>query len=165
MPILVLRDIDRTLLSVGGADRLVYRDVFRDLVGRPAGRLPATGTGRTVPPAVRELFAVNGVPQGQVEEPAEIALKEFPHRHTTHTTSMEVDDDGRLRLGRPPALLDLDGHLRLGLDRPHRPGSRTCARACCGAECAGGREANSVTRPVRKWSTDRGSVSDFWDPR
>ncbi|WP_435246798.1 hypothetical protein [Streptomyces sp. NRRL F-5630] len=61
--ILVLWDIDRTLLYAGDTDRLVYREVFRTVVGRPATKLPAKATGVTMPVAVRELLAANGVPE------------------------------------------------------------------------------------------------------
>ncbi|WP_432092045.1 HAD family hydrolase [Streptomyces sp. NRRL F-5630] len=61
--ILVLWDIDRTLLCAGDTDRLVYREVFRAVVGRPATKLPAKGTGVTMPVAVRELLTANGVPE------------------------------------------------------------------------------------------------------
>lgn len=37
--VLVLWDIDRTLLYVGDIDRQVYRETFAEVVGRPADRL------------------------------------------------------------------------------------------------------------------------------
>ncbi|MFD3774874.1 hypothetical protein [Streptomyces sp. NPDC058612] len=46
---LVLWDIDRTLLYVGDIDRQVYRKTFAEVVSRPADRLPARGTGVTMP--------------------------------------------------------------------------------------------------------------------
>lgn len=53
---LVLWDIDRTLLYVGEIDRQVYRETFAEIVGRPAERLPARGTGVTMPLAIRSLL-------------------------------------------------------------------------------------------------------------
>ncbi|WP_328879158.1 HAD family hydrolase [Streptomyces sp. NBC_00299] len=63
---LVLWDIDRTLLYVGEIDRQVYRETFAEIVGRPAERLPARGTGVTMPLAIRSLLLENGVPASDV---------------------------------------------------------------------------------------------------
>ena len=63
---LVLWDIDRTLLYVGEIDRQVYREAFAEIVGRPAERLPARGTGVTMPLAIRSLLLHNGVPASDV---------------------------------------------------------------------------------------------------
>lgn len=63
---LVLWDIDRTLLYVGEIDRQVYRETFAEIVGRPAERLPARGTGVTMPLAIRSLLLDNGVPASDV---------------------------------------------------------------------------------------------------
>nr|WP_239096825.1 haloacid dehalogenase-like hydrolase [Streptomyces sp. SID11385] len=71
--ILVLWDIDRTLLYAGDTDRLVYREVFRAVVGRPATKLPAKGTGVTMPLAVRELLAANDVPEADRLAPLIVA--------------------------------------------------------------------------------------------
>lgn len=64
--ILVLWDIDRTLLYVGDIDRQVYRETFAEVVGRPAEHLPARGTGVTMPLAIRSLLLDNGVPEIEV---------------------------------------------------------------------------------------------------
>jgi phosphoglycolate phosphatase-like HAD superfamily hydrolase len=82
--ILVLWDIDRTLLYTGDIDRRVYREVFADVVGRPATTLPARGTGVTMPMAVRELLAANEVPQGQLAELANRIVAELPERLNQH---------------------------------------------------------------------------------
>ncbi|WP_329141260.1 haloacid dehalogenase-like hydrolase [Streptomyces sp. NBC_01476] len=63
---LVLWDIDRTLLYVGDIDRQVYRETFAEIVGRPAERLPARGTGVTMPLAIRSLLADNAVPETEI---------------------------------------------------------------------------------------------------
>ena len=65
---LVLWDIDRTLVYVGEVDRTAYREAFAEVVGRPAERLPAKGTGVTMPLAIRGLLADNGVPEREAEE-------------------------------------------------------------------------------------------------
>nr|WP_244188226.1 hypothetical protein [Streptomyces regalis] len=64
--ILVLWDIDRTLLYVGDIDRQVYRETFAEVVGRPAEHLPARGTGVTMPLAIRSLLLDNGIPEIEV---------------------------------------------------------------------------------------------------
>ncbi|MFJ1707172.1 HAD family hydrolase [Kitasatospora sp. NPDC088346] len=69
--VLVLWDIDRTLLYVGETDRAVYRAAFRAVVGRDATKLPERGTGRTMPLAVRELLTANDVDQNDIEPLAE----------------------------------------------------------------------------------------------
>lgn len=82
--ILVLWDIDRTLLYVGETDRLVYREAFREVVGRDAHTLPARGTGVTMPLAVRELLLANGVPESKVRPLARRLvdlLPEYLERH------------------------------------------------------------------------------------
>ncbi|MEU6441489.1 haloacid dehalogenase-like hydrolase [Streptomyces sp. NPDC047046] len=98
--ILVLWDIDRTLLYVGDTDRLVYREVFRAVVGRPATKLPAKGTGVTMPVAVRELLAANDVQE--VDRLAPLIVARLPaelHRHR-----IELLRDGHLMPGAVEAL-------------------------------------------------------------
>lgn len=78
--VLVLWDIDRTLVYVGETDRLIYRQLVQDLLGHPAERLPAKGTGRTVPLAVRELLGGNGAPADRLDALVAQALDELPGR-------------------------------------------------------------------------------------
>ncbi|MET8816125.1 haloacid dehalogenase-like hydrolase [Streptomyces sp. NPDC004549] len=78
--ILVLWDIDRTLLYTGDIDRRVYNETFTSVVGRPPTALPARGTGITMPLAVRELLRVNDVPEQDVEELADRIVTELPNR-------------------------------------------------------------------------------------
>ncbi|GAB3474669.1 HAD family hydrolase [Nocardiopsis coralliicola] len=87
-PVLVLWDIARTLLYAGETDRLVYREVFTDLVGRPPERLPAKGTGRTVPLAVKELFATNGI--AEADRFTEIAIRDIPRLQADHFDHMRA---------------------------------------------------------------------------
>ncbi|MGN2364107.1 HAD family hydrolase [Streptomyces luridiscabiei] len=84
MTALVLWDIDRTLLYVGDIDRLVYQEAFRDVVGREATKLPARGTGVTMPLAVRELLTANDVPETEVERFADLIVDRLPDRLDTH---------------------------------------------------------------------------------
>ncbi|MFF4448196.1 HAD family hydrolase [Streptomyces sp. NPDC001502] len=78
--ILVLWDIDRTLLYTGDIDRRVYRESFTDVVGRPPTALPARGTGVTMPLAVRELLSVNDVPATQIDRFASRIIDQLPRR-------------------------------------------------------------------------------------
>lgn len=81
---LVLWDVDRTLLYVGDIDRLVYREVFREVVGREAKELPARGTGVTMPYAVRELLRANAVRESVVERFADLIVARLPNRLEAH---------------------------------------------------------------------------------
>ncbi|MDT0409395.1 MULTISPECIES: HAD family hydrolase [Streptomyces] len=98
--ILVLWDIDRTLLYAGDTDRLVYREVFRTVVGRPATTLPAKGTGVTMPVAVRELLTANNVQE--VDRLAPLIVARLPAELRCHRT--ELLRDGHLMPGAVEAL-------------------------------------------------------------
>ncbi|MHC3394734.1 HAD family hydrolase [Streptomyces lavendulocolor] len=78
--ILVLWDIDRTLVYTGDIDRRVFRETFTSVVGRPPTALPARGTGITMPLAVRELLRANEVPERSVETLAARIVAELPGR-------------------------------------------------------------------------------------
>ncbi|AWL37105.1 MULTISPECIES: HAD family hydrolase [unclassified Streptomyces] len=82
--ILVLWDIDRTLVYTGDIDRRVYKETFTSVVGRPPTALPARGTGVTMPLAVRELLRVNRVPEQSVETLAARIIAELPDRLAGH---------------------------------------------------------------------------------
>ncbi|MBP5935347.1 HAD family hydrolase [Streptomyces acidiscabies] len=86
--VLVLWDIDRTLLYVGDIDRQVYRETFAEIVGRPAQRLPARGTGVTMPLAIRSLLLDNDVPEPEVPAlvPRMVAL--LPQRLAVHADDL-----------------------------------------------------------------------------
>ncbi|MDN0193870.1 haloacid dehalogenase-like hydrolase [Streptomyces sp. S.PNR 29] len=83
--ILVLWDIDRTLLYVGDIDRQVYRETFAEIVGRPAERLPARGTGVTMPLAIRSLLLDNGVPEKEIPSLLPRMVELLPQRLAAHT--------------------------------------------------------------------------------
>ncbi|MGW1975338.1 HAD family hydrolase [Streptomyces sp. NPDC001889] len=89
--ILVLWDIDRTLLYVGDIDRLVYRTVFERVVGHAPERLPAKGTGVTMPVAVKELLTVNGVPGDRVQAFARRIIGLMPGELERHRERMPAD--------------------------------------------------------------------------
>ncbi|MFE3328989.1 HAD family hydrolase [Streptomyces sp. NPDC059176] len=78
--ILVLWDIDRTLVYTGEIDRRVYREAFEDVVGRIPEALPAKGTGLTMPLAVRELLVANSVPADRIDELAVRIVEQLPRR-------------------------------------------------------------------------------------
>ncbi|MGX1668582.1 HAD family hydrolase [Streptomyces sp. NPDC055400] len=86
--ILVLWDIDRTLLYVGDIDRQVYRETFAEIVGRPAELLPARGTGVTMPLAIRALLLDNGVPAPDVPQLLPRMVELLPHRLAAHTDDL-----------------------------------------------------------------------------
>ncbi|MFD3524532.1 HAD family hydrolase [Streptomyces sp. NPDC058653] len=100
--ILVLWDIDRTLLYAGDIDRRVYREVFRDVVGREARVLPARGTGVTMPLAVLELLISNGVPKADEERLARQIVDRLPERLNCHREALRTE--GRLMPGALTAL-------------------------------------------------------------
>ncbi|GJF21030.1 MULTISPECIES: HAD family hydrolase [unclassified Streptomyces] len=82
--ILVLWDIDRTLVYTGDIDRRVYKETFTSVVGRSPIALPARGTGVTMPLAVRELLRANQVPEQDVETFAARIVDELPERLAGH---------------------------------------------------------------------------------
>jgi phosphoglycolate phosphatase-like HAD superfamily hydrolase len=81
----VLWDIDRTLVYVGEVDRAAYREAFAEVVGRPAERLPAKGTGVTMPLAIRGLLEDNGVTGVTADELLPVMLEVVPRRFAAHT--------------------------------------------------------------------------------
>lgn len=82
--ILLLWDIDRTLIYVGEVDRTAYREAFEQVVGRPASRFPARGTGVTMPRAVRGLLRDNGLSDDDAERLLPEMLKVVPERLAAH---------------------------------------------------------------------------------
>lgn len=84
----MLWDIDRTLLYVGDIDRQVYRETFAEIVGRPAERLPARGTGVTMPLAIRSLLLDNGVSEREVPSLLPRMVELLPQRLATHTDDL-----------------------------------------------------------------------------
>ncbi|MEW1660779.1 haloacid dehalogenase-like hydrolase [Streptomyces sp. NPDC093707] len=110
-PILVLWDIDRTLLYVGNVDRQVYREAFAEVVGRPAERLPARGTGVTMPLAIQGMLRENGVPEHELADLVPRMVELLPKHLAGH-----IDDlrrDGILMPGAVEALCAVRDHPRL----------------------------------------------------
>ncbi|WP_125773102.1 HAD family hydrolase [Antribacter gilvus] len=91
MRVLVLWDIDRTLLYVGEVDRQAYREAFAEVVGRPAERLPARGTGVTMPRAVAGMLLDNGVPEMDVPRLLPRMLEIVPQRFAAHLEDVRRD--------------------------------------------------------------------------
>ncbi|WP_171110836.1 MULTISPECIES: haloacid dehalogenase-like hydrolase [unclassified Streptomyces] len=100
--VLVLWDIDRTLVYVGDIDRQVYRETFAEIVGRPAERLPARGTGVTMPLAIRSLLLDNGVPEPDVPHLVPRMVELLPNRLAAH--SNDLREQGVLMPGAVAAL-------------------------------------------------------------
>jgi phosphoglycolate phosphatase-like HAD superfamily hydrolase len=95
----VLWDIDRTLVYVGEVDRTAYREAFAEVVGRPAERLPAKGTGVTMPLAIRGLLEDNGVTGREADELLPRMLELVPVRFAAH-----AEDVRRLGIVLPGAV-------------------------------------------------------------
>ncbi|MBE1876977.1 HAD family hydrolase [Myceligenerans pegani] len=89
--ILLLWDIDRTLLYVGEVDRTAYREAFEKVVGRPASRFPARGTGMTMPRAVRGLLLDNGVSEDDAERLLPRMLTMVPECLAAHEDDVRRD--------------------------------------------------------------------------
>jgi phosphoglycolate phosphatase len=60
MSVLVLWDIDRTLIDAGGVDKQVWLDVCTELTGRPATRAAGT-SGRTDPQILLAMLMTTGI--------------------------------------------------------------------------------------------------------
>ncbi|MFJ7589576.1 HAD family hydrolase [Streptomyces sp. NPDC097617] len=108
--ILVLWDIDRTLIYTGDIDRRVYREAFTEVVGRPPTALPARGTGVTMPLAVRELLAANNVPPADTEALAKQVVDQLPQRLRAYRSL--IITDGIVLPGAAEALAAVHGDAR-----------------------------------------------------
>ncbi|MCX4529300.1 haloacid dehalogenase-like hydrolase [Streptomyces sp. NBC_01551] len=106
--VLVLWDIDRTLLYVGDIDRQVYRETFAEVVGRPAEHLPARGTGVTMPLAIRSLLIDNGVPEADVAALLPRMVELLPKQLASHT--QDLREQGVLMPGAIAALRAVHDH-------------------------------------------------------
>ncbi|MGY4969569.1 HAD family hydrolase [Streptomyces nigrescens] len=106
--ILILWDIDRTLLYVGDIDRQVYRETFAEVVGCPADRLPARGTGVTMPLAIRSLLLNNGVPAEAVPGLLQRMVDLLPNRLAARTE--DIRSQGVLMPGAVAALQAVHDH-------------------------------------------------------
>ncbi|MEH6373886.1 HAD hydrolase-like protein [Streptomyces sp. KLMMK] len=100
--ILVLWDIDRTLLYIGETDRLVYREIFEEVIGRPPQALPERGTGVTMPCAVRDLLLANDVPAPALDQLIARITEKMPAQLRRHQA--ELRKNGHLMPGAVTAL-------------------------------------------------------------
>jgi phosphoglycolate phosphatase len=68
-PVLVLWDIDYTLVTIGGVSREIYAHAFEEVIGQPL-REVANMTGRTERAILAETLALHGVsnPEAQFDE-------------------------------------------------------------------------------------------------
>ncbi|AVH55541.1 MULTISPECIES: HAD family hydrolase [Streptomyces] len=66
MQLIVLWDVDHTLVDNAGVSKEIYASAFKDLAGRDA-ELPAPTEGRTDRAIMREMFAQHGLPVPQWE--------------------------------------------------------------------------------------------------
>lgn len=106
--VLVLWDIDRTLVYVGDIDRQVYRETFAEIVGRPAEHLPARGTGVTMPLAIRALLLDNGVQEQEVSELLPMMIRLLPKRLAGHFEDLQRE--GVIMPGAVTALSAVNDH-------------------------------------------------------
>ncbi|MEU4181426.1 hypothetical protein [Streptomyces sp. NPDC026589] len=98
--VLVLWDIDRTLLYVGDIDRQAYRDTYHELTGRSAGTLPKRGTGTTMPLAILRMLVENGIAEDEAA-----SLLPTPVELLPQAQRRRIDDirrDGVLLPGQSP---------------------------------------------------------------
>jgi phosphoglycolate phosphatase-like HAD superfamily hydrolase len=75
--LLLLWDIDNTLVRTSGLDRAVYRGAARALLGVRDPVLPSSGAGRTEPRTMAELLALNGAGAAEAERLVPRALEYF----------------------------------------------------------------------------------------
>jgi phosphoglycolate phosphatase-like HAD superfamily hydrolase len=78
--VLVLFDIDGTLLTAGAAPRRALEDALTAVYGAPGPATSHDFSGKTDPQIVRELLALAGLPRPQVEAGLERALAAYVER-------------------------------------------------------------------------------------
>jgi phosphoglycolate phosphatase len=79
VPLIVLWDIDHTLIDNAGVSKEIYASAFTALAGRPPAQ-PARTAGRTDRLIIRDMFADHQLPAPAWER-AEAALEEAGARH------------------------------------------------------------------------------------
>lgn len=79
MPLIVLWDIDHTLIDNAGVSKEIYASAFAALTGRPPVR-PARTDGRTDRLIIRDMFADHQLPAPAWDQ-AEAALEQAGARH------------------------------------------------------------------------------------
>jgi phosphoglycolate phosphatase len=98
--LLVLWDVDHTLIENAGVSKAIYAAAFRALTGRFPARTPATG-GRTDPAIMTGLFEASGVPEPPWDR-VRRALAEAGAEHRG-----QLRDAGHVLPGALPALAGL----------------------------------------------------------
>jgi phosphoglycolate phosphatase len=98
-PLLVLWDIDQTLIEVGGATRAAYAAAFQKAVGRPLDQ-PWQFNGRTELAAVAHVLDAHGVPPTPEVTDAFIALIV----EELHDRAAQIRQQGRVLPGALDAL-------------------------------------------------------------
>ncbi|MFD6417028.1 HAD hydrolase-like protein [Streptomyces sp. NPDC060194] len=101
-PVLVLWDIDRTLLYVGDIDRQVYRETFYQVTGRTAESLPKRGTGTTMPLAILSMLVENGFSEDEADALLPAMVDLLPQVQRRHID--DIRRDGVLLPGAVAAL-------------------------------------------------------------
>jgi phosphoglycolate phosphatase len=103
-PLLVLWDIDHTLIETSGVGSKVYAEAFANVTGRPLKTMPELA-GRTEPVIFREALKINGV------EPPEDLYDQFAaeqaRAYAVHLD--ELRTRGRVLPGAAEALSELSG--------------------------------------------------------
>lgn len=107
MPLLLLWDIDHTLISTSGVGREIYAQAFERVYGRPLVHL-ADMSGRTEYGITRDTLALNGVEPDHPEHPDRSA-ETFYSALTTAALGMadRMRDEGRTLSGAREALAAL----------------------------------------------------------
>jgi phosphoglycolate phosphatase len=107
-PVLVLWDVDRTLVTVDGVGRTILAGAFAAVTGRPPGAMPDFG-GRTDRYLVSSLLAANGLP----------VTEELVGRLLAQMVSLapgyrrEMTSQGQALAGALRAIESLAGHPRV----------------------------------------------------
>ena len=98
-PLLVLWDIDQTLVEIGGATRQAYAAAFSQIVGRPLDQ-PWHFNGRTELAAVADVLRAHGVPPAPALIDSFVALIV----EELHARADQMRHDGRVLPGAEDAL-------------------------------------------------------------
>lgn len=108
-PLLLLWDIDHTLISASGVGREIYAQAFERVYGRPLVHL-ADMSGRTEYAITRDTLALNGVEPDHPEHPDRSA-ETFYAALTTAALALtdRMRDEGRTLAGAREALTALAG--------------------------------------------------------
>jgi phosphoglycolate phosphatase len=107
VPLLLLWDIDHTLISVSGAGRQIYTLAFERVFGRPLIHV-ADMSGRTEYAITRDTLALNGVEAEEIERSAEVFYAALTDTVRSLTERMRAE--GVILPGAREALAALAGY-------------------------------------------------------